>query len=224
MPLPATKKLELIVDCPGMANNAHAVWIEPQVVRTVDDEPGATRAPKTERPEEGSEKDPLFLSTLTPAEMHVNVGRNNLNHLNRPVTVNESTSPHGLFMHPDDQSGAESGLARVAYNLPRTYQSISGAVGINDTSTGAETPLTFKIVVGGRTIWKSKPLQAHGASQEFDVPLPANRKLELLVECPGVADSAHAVWIEPKVSRTANAGDKKHVDGKPVDGRRSKVP
>jgi hypothetical protein len=168
---------------------------------------------RPEGPDSGGAKDSLYLSTLKPVEIRVFPQSK----LDEEITIKGVKSLHGIYMHPNHQEGA-----RVVYLLPRAYQSISGAVALKDSSTGAQNPLTFRIVMEGQTLWKSKPIQNYRDSEEFDVALPAAKKIELVVDCPGRAGRAHAAWVDPRLVGPIGPSDSKKSGSAVADQKRSR--
>jgi len=114
-----------------------------------------------------------------------------------PIKVNGIPSPHGLFTHPGNKTPA-----RVVYALGKAFRNLRCGVGINDSSRGAATPLVFKVVGDGRVLWASSPpLKKKGDERPCLVSVQGVDRLELIVECNGKQDWAHAVWLEPRVER-----------------------
>ncbi len=144
----------------------------------------------------------IFIQTAPPmmylADMHPEQVR-----VNTPAgcTIRSATEVggekvfHGLFVHP-----SLSFSSLVSFDLHKVFRRLRGAAGISDmVRESTATPLTFRIVGNGKLLWKSRPLTKKGASQKFRVDISGVSKLELLVDCPGPAESAHAVWVDPVV-------------------------
>jgi hypothetical protein len=51
----------------------------------------------------------------------------------------------------------------------------------------------------GKLLWKSNTVVKSGVSQSFNIDITGVQTLELFVDCPGPANWAHAVWVEPQV-------------------------
>ena len=135
------------------------------------------------------------------------------------IRLSGVTSPKGVFMHPPNRASSH-----VAYQLDDKYSIFLGKVGINDTSSHSSTPVVFRVMVDGKPVWASKPLQKKGANQDFKLDVSGGRLLQLMVDCPGRCSGAHAVWFEP---RLIPKQQKVAVD--PVEARRdhlelSKIP
>ncbi|MGD0089862.1 MAG: SUMF1/EgtB/PvdO family nonheme iron enzyme, partial [Planctomycetota bacterium] len=113
-----------------------------------------------------------------------------------PIVVNKVPSPKGLFMHPANESPSH-----VAYALDGKYQTFQASAAINDSAENKTgTALTFKVVGDGRLLWASQPTKETGKAQDCRVDVGGVQKLELLVECPGHDEFAHAVWVEPRLT------------------------
>ncbi len=114
------------------------------------------------------------------------------------IVVNGVSSPNGLGMHPPGR-----GSASVSYRLGRSAQFLTGAVGFNDASGGARSPILFQVQGDGRLLWSSPPMQAPKKTQDFAISLAGVDILELRVVCADDTSGAHAVWIEPHVVKTS---------------------
>jgi hypothetical protein len=146
-------------------------------------------------------KGPLvYLADLSEREPNVGHGqfgkKGNLGYDNARIKVNGAESPNGLSMHPPGD-----GAARVHYQLGKQYQSFKAKAAIDDTGAAGGLHLTFMVLGDGKVLWKSNPLQKQGESQECQISVAGVDRLELQVECKGSHNSAHAVWIDPAVSR-----------------------
>jgi len=111
----------------------------------------------------------------------------------KSATVGGQKSPHALFTHPPP-----NGSASVTYVLGSRYRSFNCRVAINDTA-GQEIilPLTFAVIGDGRTLWRSKQIERKGATDSCSVDVTNLKRVDLVVECPGPNENAHAVWLEP---------------------------
>lgn len=139
---------------------------------------------------------PTYLASLTPADFK---GQHKFGQVGggtrQAVVVGGRPSPNGLITHPK-----ASGEARTTYRLDGKYRVLEGAVSINDSAGNrgrSTTPLTFKVIADGKTLWASKPLQHSTEVERFRVNVARARELVLVVECPRTDESAHAAWIEP---------------------------
>jgi len=115
---------------------------------------------------------------------------------NRRIMLLGVLSAKGLGMHPPDRDASS-----VSYRLDRQYQVFKATATLNDSSTRSVSPLIFMVLGDGRPLWQSKPIQAHGDQQECVVRVAGVEVLELLVTCAGSNEGAHAVWIDPQLSR-----------------------
>lgn len=118
--------------------------------------------------------------------------------LRRQVIWRGEEAAWGLWMCPYTNESS-----RAAFALAKEYRRLTGTAAIADTSGGlAATPMSFKIVGDGRTLWTSPPLEKLSAGEPFDVSVAGIDRLELVVECPGSYEHCHAVWIDPSLDAT----------------------
>lgn len=120
-----------------------------------------------------------------------------------PIVVDGTTYTHGLAMHPP----GDNQTAEVLVEVPRGYRRLSGAVGLNDSSTGNHFKGTLYFYIqankGQRKLFRSKAIDARNRYQSFDISLPRmrGRYIQLIVECEGVHHWGQAVWLDPKLVR-----------------------
>jgi len=144
---------------------------------------------------------PVFLCDLSEADVDVWGGLGKNGNWTAPdgryaLACNGKAAEHGLLTHPS--SAGKS--ARVAYALDGQYRLLQGAVAINDAQLlTCPSPITFKIIGDGKTLWESRPVSRNRSPQEFRVEMTGVRKLVLRVE--GAFTNAHAIWIDPALSR-----------------------
>ncbi len=132
--------------------------------------------------------------------------------LRRQVIWRGERAAWGLSTHPNANESA-----RAVFTLAKKHKRLTGAAAIADASGGlAATPLTFKIVGDGRTLWTSPPLQKLSAGEPFDVSIAGIDRLELVVDCPGSCEHCHAVWIDPMLDA---AGETKLAKATSSGGR-----
>jgi len=74
-------------------------------------------------------------------------------------------------------------------------------VAIDEAVGGPLTPVTFLVLGDGKTLWTSQPVKASGQLQFCHVNVAGVEVLELRAHCPGRAEGAYAVWVEPQVTR-----------------------
>jgi hypothetical protein len=110
------------------------------------------------------------------------------------VVVKGSPSAKALFMHakpPNDSA------ANVKYDLKGSYNTLSGAVGFDDSSIGRTMgSLVFRVVGDGKELWRSQPLRPT-QSESFKVRVSRLRELTLEVHAIDTNMWGHAVWIDP---------------------------
>lgn len=143
----------------------------------------------------------VYLSDLKPASVRTfrdgtwGFGTNgDLGAGKKRITVDGVASPKGLGTH-----AISNGSCHIVYPIKRTYRVFRGRVAINDSSRGALSPITFRIVGDRKLLWRSSPVRKPRKPQSFRVSVAGVSTLELLVDCPGHLDGAHAAWIEPQL-------------------------
>jgi hypothetical protein len=102
----------------------------------------------------------------------------------------------GLFTHP-----LNNAPAIVKYRIRKQFHQFLGEAAImrGEQQGPPATPLTFEVVLDGKSAWKSNALSKIGESQSFDVDVTGADVMELKVHCPGNNGSAWAIWIEPRL-------------------------
>ena len=98
--------------------------------------------------------------------------------------------------------------AFITYEIEEKYETLKTRVAINDTVgmggwNKASSPLTFSVIGDGNILWKSRPLQKSGDSQECEVNVSNVKKLTLNVFCTNEF-AAHAIWIDPYLIAKSN--------------------
>lgn len=101
-------------------------------------------------------------------------------------------SQHGLPMHPPP-----FGRSQATYDVPKDYKYFRALAAINDSAEAHCTPVLFKVLSDGKTLWSSRPLVGAGKTDECNVLLDGVTEVTLVVECGDRNDWAHAVWIDP---------------------------
>jgi hypothetical protein len=106
--------------------------------------------------------------------------------------------PKGLSMHPPND-----GYTRVCYAVGQKVRTVGGAVAINEDEPQVRPqPTRFVILGDGKLVWRSEAICAQQVIQNFAMDISGVRILELRTyvennNCFG----AHAVWLDPGVSR-----------------------
>jgi len=114
-----------------------------------------------------------------------------------PVIVQNRTSPHGIFMHPPRPDAPP---ASITYKLGKAYSRFAVDVAINDSSHGTDTPVVFVVCADGRELWRSRSINKDdGDTCAIDVRGVDMLKIEVI--CNGDPRGAHAVWIEPRLTK-----------------------
>ncbi|HVC98202.1 MAG TPA: protein kinase [Pirellulales bacterium] len=148
---------------------------------------------------EGSGGKSQFLSELPEQNVVVRMhlegfGKGRKPPAGRPLSAGGRPSPHGLFMHP-----FADGFASVTYDLGRRARTLNAHVGLDHPKAG-RTPLVFQVFGDGELLWTSPPMRTPGEFTSCEAPLDNVRILELRVNCPGDDNSAHAIWVEPRIT------------------------
>jgi hypothetical protein len=152
--------------------------------------------------EDGPGQGPVYLSALEPSE------RESWPIIPPPppgmppirpigVRVQGKERPHGIFMHAAHPPQA----AGLTYRLGGAYRSFRAEVSLNDGPPRSESPCTFAVYGDGRLLWKSAPVSTQADAQTCTVDVQGVDRLKLEVRCAGAERGAHAVWIEPSLSR-----------------------
>jgi hypothetical protein len=122
------------------------------------------------------------------------LGKHGLAWTDKPFQWRNQRPAHALFTHPDLKL-----MASVAYALDGKYESLAAVVGLGH-GRGSVSALTFRVFRDDRELWKSPPIQQPADEATLTVSVRGIRKLRLQVDCAGTSDSAHAVWIEPRLT------------------------
>jgi hypothetical protein len=113
------------------------------------------------------------------------------------IAVDGVRAYNGLCTHP-----ATNSFAHVCYALEGKFERFNTGVALNDTSLNeGRTPVTFIVNGDGKELWRSSPVKKWKSIQNCRISVRGVRVLELRVECPGDYMMAHAVWIDPVVSK-----------------------
>ena len=99
-------------------------------------------------------------------------------------------------MHPPPD-----GDSRTAYQLGKQYHSFQGTAAIDDSAASSGVHLVFLVLGDGKELWQSKPLRQPGDKHECKVSVQGVERLELRVHCTGTHVCAHAVWLEPLLTK-----------------------
>jgi hypothetical protein len=115
------------------------------------------------------------------------------------VRVRGESSPHGIFMHPP--LSPEGGNTWLAYSLRKQFDVFQADVSLNDGPNRSFHPLTFSVYGDGKLLWRSRQVLSRDDTQNCNVSVKNVDVLKIEVECAGDPRGAHAVWIEPRVSK-----------------------
>ena len=104
---------------------------------------------------------------------------------------------HALSTHP-----SPNGNAFVEYKLDKKYRKFQATVGlIENAGLDSASTLTFSVFGDGKRLWRSSGIRRRGTGQSCQVSVRNVKTLRLQVDCPGSAEYAVAIWINPQVSR-----------------------
>ena len=123
-------------------------------------------------------------------------GKCGSSHFAPDISVSSLGSHYGLSMH-----AIRRGDARVRYRLDGLYKKLEAFAAFNDTAKRPRSASTFIVEGDGRTLWKSRPIRERRAPQRCVVDIQGVDVLTLLVQCPGHHHDAHAVWLDPVVTK-----------------------
>jgi serine/threonine protein kinase len=219
--------LELRTSVNGINLGAHAVWLEPRVLKEgVKDDAGPE--PDKDRPDTPKDKEaPKEKAELKkPANEGLFQGTNEvyLSDLvgfaieNGPwgvqtkglltqgdgwttrqdIKVNGKPSPHGISMHAPDHPQ----YCRVCFHVGKEAHRFKAMVALNDTATRVlSNGVVFQVLGDGRVHWSSERLNQRGKTLDVDVDVSGVDVLELRTSVDGKHIGAHAVWLEPRVQK-----------------------
>lgn len=116
---------------------------------------------------------------------------------NNSICIKGEVKQRCLSTHPPSH-----GDAYVIYDLSEAFQTVKGAVAINDDSQNETLQsygisMVFKIFGDEKLLWQSKAISKTCYIESFEVDVRGVRMLELKVSCLGSNYCAHAVWIDP---------------------------
>ncbi len=85
--------------------------------------------------------------------------------------------PHSLWAHP---TAGNPTFSHSAYHLDGRFRTLAGKVGIGGVNNVSATPLTFRVVGDGKTLWQSEPMQCAGVAFPFRINIANVKKLDSL--------------------------------------------
>jgi serine/threonine protein kinase len=107
-------------------------------------------------------------------------------------------SPHGILMHPAPPFEAP---ASATYELRKQYRTFQATVSLNDTAPPETAPVQFAVFGDGKLLWRSQPISRQAQTQTCDIPVAGVAALKLEVTVAGNPRGAHAVWVEPTLTK-----------------------
>jgi hypothetical protein len=140
----------------------------------------------------------VFLSDMEEADWNVKFGLGKKGRLvEYKITVDKKYSPNGLGMHPEKVG--DKGDSFATFRLNGGFKIFKASVALNDSSKGAESAMTFKVLGDEKVLWKSKAIQRPRENDACTINVTGVRVIKLVVECAGSITGAHGVWVEPMV-------------------------
>ncbi len=106
---------------------------------------------------------------------------------------------HGIFMHPAPRELPPP--ARITFKLGKEFVKFSAEVAFNDSAPPAAPPATFLVYFDGKQRWTSNPIQRDMPPQSVELDVRGVTDLTLEVVPEGSERGAHAVWLDPRVTR-----------------------
>jgi len=107
-------------------------------------------------------------------------------------------SPRSILMHPAPPFEAP---ASATYELRKQYRAFQATVSLNDTAPPETTPIQFAVFGDGKLLWRSQPIWSRAQTQNCDIPVAGVAALKLEVTVAGNPRGAHAVWVEPTLTK-----------------------
>lgn len=138
-----------------------------------------------------------------------------------PIQVNGMPYQYGICMHPVPHGpprppgppgppgpprppgppGGGRVLDSVSYELGGRYDVFHSQVSVNDTAPPDPPPMRFAVYADGKELWKSKPVSFRNQIETCHVFLKGCKVLRLEVSLEEPQMGAHAVWIDPYVTK-----------------------
>jgi eukaryotic-like serine/threonine-protein kinase len=116
------------------------------------------------------------------------------------VRVNGQLFPKGIFMHPPPPfKGHEE--ASLTYNLRGQFKIFEAEVSMGDTPDQIQDPCFFIVYGDGKRLWRSEKVFTAADAQKCKLDIKGVDVLKLATTCDGEPKGAHAVWIDPAVSK-----------------------
>ena len=108
--------------------------------------------------------------------------------------------PKGIFMHPPTPPN-EFEPASLTYALDGKYKTFEAMVTLNDGPPQSAVPLIFRVIGDGNELWKSNPVNSQADTQTCKVSVRGINELKISVTGGDMPKAAHAVWIDPVLTR-----------------------
>jgi len=114
------------------------------------------------------------------------------------ISVNGRTSEHGLFMHP---APSDRPPMRNSFILGKEFKQFIAQVAFNDSAPGDARPARFTVYCDGISKWQSNVIGRGTPAENCELDVRGVNELTLEVTAVGSERGAHAVWIEPRVTK-----------------------
>jgi hypothetical protein len=166
-------------------------------VATIAAAPGAVAASSNPPPgPRALAEGEVYLRTFPPMAVEALDGDDHK--IDRSFGIQGVAFQNGIYIHPPKVRST----GRATYDVGGNFARLRGGAGVNQHRFGkAWSPVTFRILGDGRLLWNSKPMQACGEWEAFDVSVVGISRLTLEVECTGDHTGAHGSWMDPVLSK-----------------------
>ncbi|HEX4130053.1 MAG TPA: protein kinase [Pirellulales bacterium] len=130
------------------------------------------------------------------------LGRHGFDQSHQPIDWHGKQPAHALFEHP-----YQDATAVVTFALDGKYDEFRATAGL------AKRPdrkgvVTFRVMGDDQQLWASPPMEKQQEGLDVNLSVRGIDRLRLEVHCDGDAHSAHAVWIDPRLTPAiAASGD-----------------
>jgi hypothetical protein len=115
--------------------------------------------------------------------------------------VGDRRFPDSFWAHPPKSSGASV----ITIELPCEFKTLTGACAIGSSRDEVIAPRSaqvFRMSGNQAEIWRIKaPLQKTGVLIPFRIDIRGQRRLQLIVDCPGEHHHAWATWVTPMLHK-----------------------
>jgi eukaryotic-like serine/threonine-protein kinase len=114
------------------------------------------------------------------------------------ASVRGHLSAHGIIMHPAPPFDTP---CTISFQLDKRYRTFTSRVSVNDSAPVAPSAMTFSVYGDGKLLWRCQPIIDQSQTEDCQVSVADVDVLKLEVTAADDVRRAHAVWIEPHVSK-----------------------